>query len=87
MKKKKVPLRKCIACAQGKTKKELIRVVRNNEQEVVIDPTGKTNGRGAYICSNIECIEIAQKGNKLSRALEVEVSNNIYEDLKNMVKS
>lgn len=87
MKNKRIPLRKCIACAEGKPKKELIRVVRNSEQEVVIDLTGKANGRGAYICSNIECVEIAQKNKKLSRALEVEVSNNIYEDLKKMVKS
>lgn len=87
MKKKKIPLRKCIACAEGKPKKELIRVVRNSDQEVIIDLTGKANGRGAYICSNVQCIEIAQKGKKLSRALEVEISNNIYEDLKNIVKS
>ena len=64
MKKKKIPLRKCIACGEGKPKKELIRVVRNNEKEVSIDITGKMNGRGAYICSNLECLELAQKGKK-----------------------
>ncbi len=62
MKKKKVPLRKCIACGEGKPKKELIRVVKSNENEVNIDITGKMNGRGAYICSNLECLELAQKG-------------------------
>ncbi|MCQ4921752.1 YlxR family protein [Tissierella carlieri] len=86
MKKKKIPLRKCIACGEGKPKKELIRVVRNNEKEVSIDITGKMNGRGAYICSNLECLELAQKGKKLSRTLEVEVPNDVYESLKNIIQ-
>lgn len=85
--KKKIPLRKCVACGEGKPKKELIRVVKSNENEVSIDMTGKKNGRGAYICSNIECITIAQKGKKLSRALEVEVTDDIYEELKNIIES
>lgn len=87
MKKKKIPLRKCISCGEGKPKKELIRVVKNNENEVSIDVTGKMNGRGAYICSNIECLTLAQKGKKISRALEVEVTNDIYEELKNIIES
>ncbi|CAK7043370.1 YlxR family protein [Tissierella carlieri] len=87
MKKKKIPLRKCIACGEGKPKKELIRVVRNNEKEVSIDITGKMNGRGAYICSNLECLELAQKGKKLSRTLEVEVPNDVYESLKDIIQS
>ncbi len=86
MKKKKIPLRKCIACGEGKPKKELIRVVRNNEKEVSIDITGKMNGRGAYICSNLECLELAQKGKKLSRTLEVEVPNDVYESLKDIIQ-
>jgi predicted RNA-binding protein YlxR (DUF448 family) len=87
LKKKKIPLRKCIACGEGKPKKELIRVVRNNEKEVSIDITGKMNGRGAYICSNLECLELAQKGKKLSRTLEVEVPNDVYESLKDIIQS
>ncbi|MEY8415792.1 YlxR family protein [Tissierella praeacuta] len=87
MKKKKIPLRKCIACGEGKPKKELIRVVKNNENEVNIDVTGKMNGRGAYICSNLECLELAQKGKKFSRALEVEITTNIYEELKDIIQS
>jgi len=87
LKKKKVPLRKCIACGEGKPKKELIRVVKSNENEVNIDITGKMNGRGAYICSNLECLELAQKGKKFSRVLEVEITTNIYEELKDIIQS
>lgn len=86
MKVKKIPLRKCIVCGEGKPKKELIRVVRNNEKAVNVDITGKINGRGAYLCTNIKCIEMAQKNNKLSRALEVEIPSNIYEELKSIVE-
>lgn len=86
MKVKKIPLRKCIVCGEGKPKKELIRVVRNNEKAVNVDITGKINGRGAYLCTNIKCIEMAQKNNKLSRVLEVEIPSNIYEELKSIVE-
>ncbi len=85
MKAKKIPLRKCIVCGEGKPKKELIRVVRNNEKVVNVDITGKMNGRGAYLCTNIKCIEMAQKNNKLSRVLEVEIPSDIYEELKNVI--
>lgn len=86
MKTKKIPLRKCIACGENKPKKELIRVVRNTEKEVNIDLTGKMNGRGAYICSDINCLNMAQKSKKLSRALEVEIPNDIYEDMKRTIE-
>lgn len=86
MKAKKIPLRKCIVCGEGKPKKELIRVVRNTEKIATVDVSGKINGRGAYICANIKCIEMAQKNNKLARALEVEVFNDIYEELRNIVE-
>ena len=86
MKKNKIPLRKCIACGERKSKKELIRIVKNNEKGAIIDESGKLNGRGAYICSNIECITNAEKSNKLSRALEINIPKNIYDDLKEQVK-
>lgn len=84
MKKKKVPLRKCIACGEKKSKKELIRIVNNNEKGVSIDQNGKINGRGAYICSSVKCITDAEKSNKLSRALKIDVPKNIYKELKEM---
>lgn len=82
MRVKKVPVRKCIGCGENKPKKELIRIVRNKDMEVKIDPTGKMNGRGAYICPNVSCLEQAQKSKRLSNALEVEIPNNIYEELR-----
>jgi len=87
LKAKKIPLRKCIACGEGKPKKELIRVVKTNEKVVRIDITGKINGRGAYLCTDIKCIELAQKNNKLSRALEIEIPSEIYEQLKSIISS
>lgn len=86
MKKNKIPLRKCIACGERKSKKELFRIVKNKEKGVVIDESGKINGRGAYICSNIECVTNAEKSNKLSRALETDIPKDIYDGLKQTIK-
>lgn len=61
MKQRKVPLRKCVASQQMMPKKELIRVVRTPEGEVLIDLTGKKSGRGAYICGKLEYFKLAQK--------------------------
>lgn len=85
MKKKKIPLRKCISCGENKPKKELIRVVRTNDGSIVIDTTGKVNGRGAYLCSNINCLETSAKTNKLSRSLQTEVKEEIYKELKEFI--
>lgn len=85
MKKRKIPIRKCIACGEGKPKKELIRIVKTSENDVKVDLTGKINGRGAYICSTIECLELAIKSKKISRSLEVEITDSIYEELKKVV--
>ncbi len=87
MKKKKIPLRKCVACNENKPKKELIRVVKNNEDVVDVDLTGKMNGRGAYICASKECLERAMKNKSLARALEIEISDKIYDKLNNIIDS
>ncbi len=86
MKIKKIPLRKCIACGQSKPKKELIRVVKNNSGEVFVDPTGKANGRGAYICPSKECFELAYKTKKISRSLDTEITEEVYDKLKDIIK-
>lgn len=86
MKTRKIPLRKCIACGENKAKKELLRVVKNKEEGVIIDKTGKVNGRGAYICSNLVCLELAKNGKKLNRALETEIPNEIYEEFLSIIK-
>ena len=79
---KKIPVRKCIACGIQKPKKELIRVVKNNENEVSVDFTGKANGRGAYICKDKACFDLAIKKNAFNRALETKIADDIYEKLK-----
>lgn len=71
MKVKKIPQRTCIGCKQVRPKKELIRIVRTSENEVLVDLTGKKSGRGAYICPDMECLEVAFKGASLDKALEI----------------
>ena len=84
---KKLPQRTCIACNQKKDKKELIRIAINKENEIKIDKTGKQDGRGTYICNNIECLEKAIKAKKIERALKVQdVPKEILENLRNIIK-
>lgn len=82
MKVKKVPQRMCTGCMEMKPKKELIRVVRNKEGDVSIDLTGKKPGRGAYICKSEECLTKSVKTNRLQKNLEVKISDEIYDRLK-----
>lgn len=80
--KKKVPLRKCTGCQQMIEKKELIRVVRQDEKQYAIDLTGKMAGRGAYICKNVQCFEKAFKSKGLERSFKSAIPKDIYEKLK-----
>lgn len=82
---KKVPMRKCIVTREILEKNQLIRVVRNKEGEVFIDPTGKMNGRGAYLKKDLEVIKKCQKNKILNRRLEVEIPDSIYEGLVKMI--
>ena len=77
-----MPERTCIGCNQIKLKKELIRIVKNKEGQIFVDKTGKSNGRGAYICNNIECLEKAIKAKKLERTFKTPIDNSIYEGLR-----
>ena len=79
---KNIPNRTCIGCNQIKPKKELIRIVKNKEGNIFIDKTSKANGRGAYLCDNIECLEKAIKTKKLERTFEIKVNTEVYEDLR-----
>lgn len=81
---KKVPLRKCVATFEQLPKKELLRIVRTPEGEVVIDETGRKNGRGAYLKRSKEAVEIAMKRQSLAKALETPIPEVIYEQLKAM---
>lgn len=84
---KKVPQRKCIACQDRDSKKELIRIVKNKEGQIFLDLTGRANGRGAYICKSIECLTKAIKTRALNRAFKTEVSQEVYENLLKELKS
>ncbi|SFA77002.1 hypothetical protein SAMN04488072_101493 [Lentibacillus halodurans] len=85
-KKRKIPQRKCVVTNEMKPKKELIRIVRNKEGEVFVDPTGKKNGRGAYLSNDIAVIEKAEKTGILNRQLDAEIGPSVYEELKRFVE-
>ncbi|MCF6093192.1 YlxR family protein [Microaerobacter geothermalis] len=78
MKKRKIPMRKCVACQEMKPKKELIRIVRTPEMKVMIDPSGKASGRGAYLCARLDCFKLARKRNAFDKALEMKISDEVY---------
>ena len=84
MKQKKIPMRKCVITGEQQPKKDLIRVVRGTDGEVSVDPTGKKNGRGVYLHLTPEVVALAKKKNVLSRHLEVEVRETIYEELEKL---
>jgi len=79
---KKTPQRLCVGCQQMKTKKELLRVVRTPDDEVIIDITGKKSGRGVYVCCNEQCLAKAFKDKRLERALKRVIDPLIYEQLR-----
>lgn len=80
--KRKTPERKCVVTNEMKPKKELIRVVRNKDGEVFVDATGKKNGRGAYLTKDLEVINKAEKTGVLSKHLNVQIDEAIYEELR-----
>jgi len=82
---KKVPLRTCVVTKEVLPKKELMRVVADKEGHVLVDPTGKANGRGAYLKLSEEVIVLAKKNRALDRKLEVEVPEQIYDELMKLV--
>lgn len=82
MKPKKIPMRSCLVTKEKLPKQELIRVVRTPEGNVIVDPTGKANGRGAYLKKDEQVFIKAQKSKILNRILEVEVSDNVFDELK-----
>lgn len=87
MKQRKVPLRKCTGCGEMKDKREMIRVVKNNEDQFSLDFTGKKPGRGAYICKDIECLNKAEKTKGLERSFKMAVSKEIYDNLRSEFES
>ena len=82
---KKQPQRTCMGCKKKKEKKELIRIVKNNQNEINIDKTGKLEGRGAYICDDIKCLEKVIKSKRLEKVFEMKISEEIYENLRGVI--
>lgn len=82
---KKLPQRTCMGCNSQRDKKELIRIVKDKEGNISLDKTGKANGRGAYICNNIECLEKAVKSKRLNKVFDTTISDEIYENLRGVI--
>ncbi len=82
---KRQPQRTCMGCNTKKDKKDLIRIVKNKENEISIDRTGKKEGRGAYLCDDIQCLEKVIKSKRLERVLDTKISNEIYENLRGVM--
>ena len=78
---KKVPLRQCVGCQEMKSKKEMIRVIKTAEDEIMLDATGRKNGRGAYLCPSMECLKKAVKGKGLERSFKMAIPKEVYETL------
>lgn len=86
MKQKKIPMRTCVVTKEKCPKMELIRIVRTPLNEVIIDLNGKANGRGAYLKKDLEVFEKARKTKVLNKYLEVEIKDEVYEELNNLLK-
>ena len=82
---RKVPLRTCMGCNSKKTKKELIRIVKDKENNLSVDRTGKKEGRGAYICDDISCLEKVIKSKRLEKVLDIAISDETYNELRSVI--
>ena len=80
--KSKIPMRQCTGCREMKSKKEMIRVLKTAEDEIILDSTGKKNGRGAYLCFSMDCLEKTIKSHGLERSLKASIPEEVYQNLK-----
>ena len=80
--KTKIPMRQCTGCREMKNKKEMMRVLKTPENEILLDTTGRKNGRGAYLWISMECLNKAVKNHGIERSLKTEIPQEVYEDLK-----
>ncbi|WP_423237178.1 RNase P modulator RnpM [Desulfonispora thiosulfatigenes] len=78
---KKIPQRMCIGCQTMFEKKQLLRIVKTPEGDIIIDPTGKKSGRGAYICSKKECLNTSLKSKRLEKAFKSKIPEDLYNTL------
>ena len=79
--KKKIPMRKCVGCGEMKPKKELMRILKTETGEFVVDAAGKKNGRGAYLCRSLSCFQSAVKSRGLERSFKQEIPQEVYDRL------
>ncbi len=84
---KKIPLRQCVGCGEMKSKKEMMRVLKTAEGPIVLDVTGKKNGRGAYLCVSEECLNKARKNKGLERSFKMSIPEEVYESLEKEFKA
>ena len=82
---KQSPQRTCVGCMCKKEKNELIRIVKNKQNEISIDKTGKKEGRGIYICNSMECLEKAIKTKRIENKFESKISEEIYNELRGVI--
>lgn len=82
---KKMPQRTCMGCNQKKDKNQLIRIVKSKDNVISVDRTGKKEGRGAYICDDVKCLEKLMKSKRLERIFEISISEEIYESLRGVI--
>ena len=78
---KKIPMRQCVGCGEMRSKKEMMRGLKSTEDSIVLDMTGRKNGRGAYLCMNKECLIKARKNKGLERSFKMSIPKEIYENL------
>ncbi len=79
------PQRTCMGCNSKKDKKDLIRIVKNKENQISIDKTGRQEGRGAYLCDDIQCLEKAIKSKRIEKVFDMKISEEIYENLRGVI--
>lgn len=84
---RKIPMRQCLGCNEHRPKKEMIRVLRTPEGEVVLDTTGKRSGRGAYICPDAACFKKARKSKRIENVLECRIPDELYDEMEKNISS
>ena len=78
---KKVPMRQCVGCREMKSKRDMIRILKTETEGIILDPTGRKNGRGAYLCPSSQCLAKAIKSRGLDRSFKMQISREVYETL------
>lgn len=79
---RKIPMRQCIGCHEMKNKKEMLRILKTPEDELILDNSGRQNGRGAYLCFSMECLNKAIHSKGLERSLKMKIPQEVYDQLK-----